>query len=162
MMTRLLLPFLAALLLSQCADLQHNFNRAPVVAPDTGELLAFTLKEGGKARGSQFMAAMERVNDQIAKDRKAHHGTLPALGTLDPKTQKAGLVISGISVDVRTGSGKVVTVFLPRVTVVSDGVEKQAVNLAMPEVQKYVYKLLAAELRPVRKSELKTKLDPKP
>lgn len=152
---RYLILVATSLFLCQCNTTQRNI--APVVSPSTGEPVVFALKNVNKARPSQMMAAMENLNDKIRQDAKTKDGALKTLGALDPKTQKAGYALGGPTIPLKAVNGSEITVLLPMINVMTDGVPPEKVSAAMPAIQAYCYKLLCLEFRPVAKSELKLK-----
>ena len=125
-MMRYLLAVITSLLLCQCSTLQRNV--APMVSPSNGERVVFALKKADKARPSQMMAAMENLNDKIRQDTKTKSGALSSLGPIDPKVQKAGFMLGGPVIPLKTVNNSDITVLLPIVTVITDGIPREKVN----------------------------------
>lgn len=154
---RYLLCLVLLTFLCQCSTIQRDV--LPVVHPGTDELVVFALRNvrADTVRPSNYLAAIENVQAEVAADNKASRGFGSMLGLTDPKTQGAGLMIGGVQAQAETKSGRKLAILIPLIQVVTNQLPPATVQAAMPRIQSYCYRVLAHHMDPVRKSELKQK-----
>lgn len=157
LMRSIVLLFIS-LALCQCTTVQSHL--APVVRPGTAEKVLLTLKPGSQPRPSQFIVALENLQEDLVADNKANRGFVSILGVKDDPTQKAVLGIQGPQFEAETKAGAPILVMLPFIKVVTDRVPPAQVTAAMPQIQAYCYRLLSRQFRFITADELKSQKKP--
>ena len=131
-----------------------------MIRPGTSEKVLLTLKPGVQARPSQFIAALENLQEEFVADNKANRGFVSILGVKDDPTQKAVLGIQGPQFEVETKTGAPIMVMLPFIKVLTDRVPPAQVTAAMPQIQAYCYRLLSRQFRVITVDDLKSQKKP--